>query len=186
MGQHKPLIDIQADAVAALRRYRQTKGTAHLRAVGQAFVDAREHFFTRTGDPDWLGATHAYRLWTRECIGMASFPDSEVPKLQAAIRYHTGNALRDKLPPEDIADLGLRTVSPRERAVEKREKNSETLNLFSGGAMITDPEEAAMALNALSVTLRRVSRDAVAGTDAAKALREIQRRAGELAGRGTS
>lgn len=156
-----PLNELQNEAVTALREYKRTRGTECLRTVASTFVAAREHFYTRDGAPDWLGATHAYRQWTREAYDRAGTPEAELSRLQASVRYHVGNIMREKLDPDEVADLGLREASPRERAVEKRERTSETLNLFGGGYPITEPGEALTALSVLEVTLRRIMPDAV-------------------------
>lgn len=177
-----PLNELQNEAVTALREYKRTRGTECLRTVAGAFVSAREHFYTRDGAPDWLGATHAYRQWTREAYDRAGTPEAELSRLQASVRYHVGNLMRERLDPDEVADLGLREASPRERAVEKRERTSETLSLFGGGYPITTPDEAMVALSVLEVTLRRIAGEAVAGSgEARRKLEEITDRTQFLA-----
>ena len=172
-----PLNELQNEAVTALREYQRTRGTECLRTVAGAFVSAREHFYTRDGAPDWLGATHAYRQWTREAYDRAGTPEAELSRLQASVRYHVGNLMRERLDPDEVADLGLREASPRERAVEKRERTSETLNLFGGGYPITERDEALTALSVLAVTLRRIAPDAVrSSAEARDKLLEIEGR----------
>ena len=159
---------LQKSAVSSLRAYAQTRATEHLRDVATAFVDAREHFYTRDGLPDWLGSTHAYRQWTREAYDRAGVQASELSRLQAAVRYHVGNVVRERLDVQEVAELGLRQHSPRERAVEKRERASETLSLFGGGPAITDPDDVHAALAAIDVALRRIAESAVRRDDADK------------------
>jgi hypothetical protein len=167
-----PLPDLQARAVESLRLYALGKGerTGHLRDVATAFVEARQHFFTKDGDPDWLGRTYTYRTWVGDTMTLANIPREDVSSLQASIRYHTGNVLRDgRLDEETLADLGLRSESPRERSLEKRSAHSATLSIFGGGgAAITDGDELLSALRMVEGALRRVDLVAVGALPAGK------------------
>jgi hypothetical protein len=166
-----PIYELQSAAVAALRDYEaipDDERTAHLRAAGESFVSAREHFFTREGEPDWLGRTHAYRQFVREVLRDARVPSELLATVQAAIRYHTGNVLRERLSEDQIAELGLRVESPRERSVEKRQKHAETIALFSGhgGARLADPDLIVGAAERMEAALRRISLPDVAALPA--------------------
>ncbi|WNN93982.1 hypothetical protein SEA_NITRO_26 [Arthrobacter phage Nitro] len=159
-----------------------------LREAAQLFIDAREHFYTKEGEPDWLGRTHAYRLWVREVMTGAHVPPEDVTSLQAAIRYHSGNMLRERLDDDTLEDLGLKKLSPRERSIQKRERTSGTLNLFGGGAEISDPEDIIRACTLIEAALKRVNASTIAKLPA-KARRETRAallsvavRAEELAG----
>lgn len=177
---------LQKNAISALRRYLGDGGTTEdLRAVAVAFVDSREHFFTREGDPDWLGRTHAYRRWVREVMSLANVPGETVATLQAAIRYHTGNILRERLDAETLEDLGLVSTSPRERSVEKRERTSSILNLFSGGAELTDADDVMEAIQLMAFTMRRMDLSNMTPGKrkaARSALEALCKRAEEVAG----
>jgi hypothetical protein len=172
------LNDIQLAAIDSLRNYRtapEGEKTTNLRAVANSFVDAREHFFTPQGEPDWLGRTHAYRSWVRETMSQASVQASELATVQAAIRYHVGNIVRERMDPDTLQGLGLRASSPKQRSVEKRGRHSEVLTIFgSGGQAITSGEEILLAVGMMDAALARVSLDSVAGLDAKtrKAVRE--------------
>lgn len=144
-----------------MRTYLADGGTEHLRATASAFVDAREHFFTKDGDPDWRGQTFAYRRWVRETLFLAGVQAADMTRVQGSIRWHTGALLRAKLSPEQIEDLGLREVTPAQRSVEKRSRQSEVLGVFSAGEEISDPEAILSALHLASVGLRRLSTEAV-------------------------
>jgi hypothetical protein len=156
------LDSIQQGAVSALRRYLSEPNTPDLKEVARSFVDAREHFFSKDGTPDWVGRTHVYRRWVRETMSLANVPGDEISSLQAAIRYHTGGYLREKLDSDTLVSLGLREASPRERSVEKRERYSEVLSLFGAGPRIEGAEDVIRAAELMESTLRRVSLDAVA------------------------
>lgn len=180
------LPEIQKAAISAISRSLSATDntrTELLREAAKNFIDARAHFFTREGDPDWLGRTYAYRTWVREVMGAAHVPGDEVSSLQAAIRYHSGNLLRDRLNEEQISQLGLRVESPKQRSVEKRERTSETLNLFGGGAELTTLNEILQLSTLTERALARVNAAAIADLPAKerKAARAALRRVAELA-----
>jgi hypothetical protein len=180
------LPEIQKAAISAINRSLSATDntrTELLREAAKNFIDARAHFFTREGDPDWLGRTYAYRTWVREVMGAAHVPGDEVSSLQAAIRYHSGNLLRDRLNEEQISQLGLRVESPKQRSVEKRERTSETLNLFGGGAELTTLNEILQLSTLTERALARVNAAAIADLPAKerKAARAALRRVAELA-----
>lgn len=187
------LAELHNAAVDALKAYQtgpENDRTDHLRAVARHVVAARPHFFTKDGEPDWLGRTYAYRRWIREVMTLANVPASDTSTVQAAVRYHTGAALRAKLTPEQLEDLGLRVESPRERSALKREAYNATLAIFSGGgAELTDPEEIVAALRTMEAVLRRIvpptsRRDASAVQAAAESVyTTVATLAGHAAGR---
>lgn len=145
-----------ADALRAYLSASDEQRTEKLRAAAEALVDAREHFYTSDGSPDWRGRSYAYRRWVGDVYSDANIPRDELATIQAAIRYHVGNVLRDRLSPEELEDLGLRSVGPRERSVEKRTRQAATLDLFQGGP-IDEPEQALEALQAVDRILARIN-----------------------------
>lgn len=177
------LPSIQKDATDAIRASLTASDndrTSLLRDAARLFIDARAHFFTREGEPDWRGRTYAYRTWVREVMSAANVPGDAITSLQAAIRYHSGNLLRDRLGDEEIADLGLRKESPRERSVEKRERTSETLNLFGAGGEISDPGEISQLCTLAERALARVNATGLTAKDR-KTTREALTRLAEKA-----
>ncbi|QGZ17323.1 hypothetical protein SEA_KAYLISSA_25 [Arthrobacter phage Kaylissa] len=181
------LADIQKAAINSIHSSLtapDTERTDLLRDAARLFIDARGHFFTREGEPDWRGRTYAYRTWVREVMSAAHVPGDEITSLQAAIRYHSGNLLRDRLGEEEIAELGLRKESPRERSVEKRERTSETLNLFGAGGEIASPMEIVLLCTLAERSLARVNMAGLAANErraAREALRSLAERASALA-----
>ncbi|WGH21098.1 hypothetical protein SEA_CASSIA_25 [Arthrobacter phage Cassia] len=176
------LADIQKAATAALSgslSATDVERTDLLRGVARNFVDARAHFFNKDGEPDWTGRTHAYRSWVREVMSNAHVPGDEVTTLQAAIRYHSGNVLRERLGDEAIADLGLRKESPRERSVEKRERTSETLNLFGAGGEISALDDIVQLCTLAERALARVNVVHLSGEDAEVARTAFRKLAGK-------
>ena len=187
----RALGDIQHDATSAIATSltaSDAERTSHLKAAARALVDAREHFFTRSGEPDWLGRTYAYRTWVREVMSRAHVPNDEITNLQAAIRYHSGNALREKLDGDEVEALGLRKESPTERSRENRERASATLQFFTAGPELIDPAEIRAVCRLIETALGRVNAQTIgamparARRETREALRRVADRAGELAG----
>lgn len=185
------LPDIQRAATEAIARAiaaSDATRTELLKEAARNFINARAHFFTREGEPDWLGRTYAYRTWVREVMSAAHVPGNEVSSLQAAIRYHSGNLLRERLDGDEIEDLGLRKESPRERSIEKRSRTSNMLGIFSGGAEISDAEEIQAACAMIEAALARVNAATIKGMptkarrETKAALLRVAERAEELAG----
>jgi len=157
---------IQDDAVEALKRWLngpEDRKTENLRATAQNFVAAREHFTNPAGDPDWLGRSFAYRSWVRDTMTRAGVPTERVSGTLTSIRYHAGNALRERLPAEELADLGLLTTSPLKRAQAQNDRKSELLQVLDGGARLDTSEAITSALRAVESILRRVDLPTIAG-----------------------
>lgn len=160
-----PLRDIQDAAIDSIRRAATQEGaeaTEALRETAEAFVSARAHFFSADGSPDWRGRTHAYRAWVSETMGLAGVKPEERSSIQAAIRYHVGTVLRERLDGETLRRLGLRKATPRERSVEKRAKISQTLSFFTGGPAVNELDEMLNLARLISSALARVDEEALA------------------------
>lgn len=156
------LTTLQDHAAAELARALVTadaERTEHLRAVAEDYVSARAYFYTRDGEPDWAGRSYAYRSWVRDVTSAANVPQSELGTIQAAIRYHIGNVLRERVPQDELTSHGLRAESPRERSIEKREGTSAALRMLTGGGPIATKEEIVAASEAFARALRRVRLD---------------------------
>ena len=165
MTATKNLGAIQSHAIESLRTYlhgSDEERAGVLRDVASDFVDAREHFFTKEGEPDWRGRTYAYRRWVRETMSLANVPPETIHATQAAIRYHVGNVLRDRLDHQTVEALGLLSESPRERSVEKRERHSAVLSVFGGGGPLSEGETV-FALMTMEATLARITPESLAG-----------------------
>jgi len=160
-----PLAELEDRITQALRGYVSSgfHGTDYLRAAADSAVEAREHFYTSSGEPDWLGRTHAYRIFIREVYSKAGINAEDLTKVQAAVRYHVSAALRERISEEAREDLGLRVETARERSAEKHGRNVEVLSLFSGGGKITDPDTVARALGLMAATLQRIDVAVTAG-----------------------
>lgn len=174
-----------ADALRAYPHAEESDRTALLHEAAGYLVDARSLFYTADGTPDWRGRSYAYRRWVGDVYNEAGLPRDVLPTVQAAVRYHVGNVLRERLSADELAGLGLRSVGPRERSVEKRNRQALVLALFEGGPF-TDPGEIVAAVETLSHALDRIPTDSVAKLDtdrrrtARKHLRALSSRAEKL------
>lgn len=183
---------LEAIRQAAVNGYRaalvadEDERTQHLRAVAEAYIDAREHFYTKDGDPDWAGRTYAYRQWIRETVSMAHLPQDGKQTIQAAVRYHLGNILRDRLDPETLESIGLRKESPRERSVEKRAGTAALLRVVSGAEALTTLEDMADVAKALHAAVSRISVEALPEADRPAARAKLAELAAEIMRRAAS
>lgn len=132
------------------------------RALAETFVEARSHFQNAEGEVDWRGKTYPYRQWVREIFDDANLRGEDSKRVQAAIRYHVGTALRARLSDEDLESLGLISQSPRERSHDRRASRSAVLNALTakdvaGGSL--------MALTAINAIVKRVDVEEVRTLD---------------------
>lgn len=130
--------------------------TAGYRRVAEAFVDLRAVFYTDSGDPDWRGSTYPYRQAIGEVWSLASVPKDDLHTVSAAIRYHVGNVLRERLDDETLEAIGLRAESPRARSVEKRERQSVLLQAMRPGPGLGEGLDILRSLTAAHALLGRV------------------------------
>lgn len=161
-----PLARLQQDAADALRRWdtgTDAERTEALRTVAESFVAARQHFFNKDGAADLLGRSFAYRTWVRETMTLGGVEPSRSSTVMAAIRYHSGNVLREWLSAAQLESIGARKESPRQRSAEVRGRTSETAALLTGNRRIDTPEEVLALATAATAALGRVSPEAISG-----------------------
>lgn len=157
--------------------------TDAMRQCAELVIDAREQFLTRDGDPDWRGQTYAYRQWYGDAFSLANVAPADTHRVQAALRYHVGNVLRERLDDEQLEALGLGTKSPRERSVDKRNREADVLRFFNGGPVLTDGEDIRKVFDFVALAVNRVSPDAAraASSDNPEAVQAAERAAAALA-----
>lgn len=98
------------------------------RALAGVIVALRRHYRTNDGDVDWAGRSWEYRQAVTSMYQSAGIrPDSE-SKVQASLRYHVGNLLREVAPPQQLAAVGLLTNSPKERMNDVRQATNAILH----------------------------------------------------------
>ena len=99
---------------AALRlepRYRSPE----FRRVADILVELRSRYTTPDGTPDWAGNSFAYRQIVADIYSKAGLPADGQSSIKASIRYHVGNALRERINAEELEDAGLIAETPRQR-----------------------------------------------------------------------
>lgn len=113
---------LKASAVSLIRQWVTLEAgrTEVLRNLAEVIVETRSQFITEEGLPDWGGRSWEYRQHAHAIYSEAGVPPDAQAGIQAAIRYHVGNLLRDRLTPEELNASGLRTASPKERIAAQR------------------------------------------------------------------
>jgi hypothetical protein len=86
-----------------------------LRALAKVVVALRAHYRTPDGDVDWRGSSWDYRQTVGAMYVAAGIPPDSESNIQASLRYHVGNLLREVAPADQLAAVGLLTNSPKER-----------------------------------------------------------------------
>lgn len=95
------------------------------RKLAGVIVDLRKRFPNSKGTgPDWRGTTQEYRDAAGRMYEAAGVPADSLSGMQAAIRYHIGNVLRERLTEKELLDAGLQAEGPLERSRRSREAAS--------------------------------------------------------------
>lgn len=173
MPTSNALADIRSQIAREIRHYRHAVNhpspsvdpTAMLRRVAELLVDAREHFLTADGEPDWKGTTAAYREFYSDALREAGLRGGDRLKVQAAIRYHVSIALRKRLPDKTIEALGLVRESARERGLAQQQRRAEIQALFTGGGPIEDADDVVTGLERIRFFARRVDASTAESAD---------------------
>lgn len=111
--------------------------TAAYKTLAGVIVDLRKQFRnSKDTAPDWAGQTQAYRDTVALMYSQSGVPQDAVSGMQAAIRYHIGNVLRDRLSADELTAAGLSVEGPLDRSRTNNRRNQEAAS--SGG--IDDPE----------------------------------------------
>lgn len=110
--------EIRSAAVRHLRkatrlepRYRSPE----FRRVADLLVEMRSRTLNSDGSPDWSGHSFAYRDAVASIYASAGLPPDGQSSIKASIRYHVGNALRERVNAEELEDAGLIVETPRQR-----------------------------------------------------------------------
>lgn len=102
-----------------LRALHTDHSTTAFRAAACAIVNLRS-LSTHEGVTDWTGRSLEYRDAIESLYRQANVPpDSESP-IQAKVRYHIGNVLREVAPADELEALGLAVSGPKGRAAANR------------------------------------------------------------------
>ena len=137
----KTLANLKREAIRLLVEYQKHEGDRArtpeiLKHLAGVLVDMREHFLTDAGEPDWSGRTYGYRQAARDVYRDSGIPADAVSRVQAAVRYHVGGIVRERVNEDDLEALGLSAATPVERSRDSRARRSAQLQALRGG----DPE----------------------------------------------
>lgn len=169
-------ISSAADKVsAALRAAVEEPGGTNNRAAAEAIIRLRS-LFDYEGRTDWAGRSGPYRDLIERLYREAGVPSDSESNMQANLRYHLGNLLRQTAPPEDLQALGMSTEGPlgRER-VARKQRPRKTGERITPAALSDPTTLAALALNAL----RTLSQVEVTNGSRAALVRTLNQVAGE-------
>lgn len=183
---------LRDEAATLLRKYRRASDgdrTRILRELADVLVSIRGLFTRPDGTPDWKGRSYAYRVFIRDLYGDAGYQKDEMHTVQAAVRYHLGTSLRERLDADTLTEYGLVPLTPRERSRDHRVNRTATLSALTardlhGGALL--------AISAAYTVLSRLEPRALDDLDdreravAADTLRDLERRVTALRDRLTA
>lgn len=112
--------------------------TRAYRATADFLVELRGHFTDSDGEPDMRGKSFAYRDAVRDIYAEAGLGSDPNDPVKAALRYHVGNALRERLSVDELERYGLTTANPRDRQ-RSRHGSGETsdADIVASIAMLT-------------------------------------------------
>jgi hypothetical protein len=137
---------VDDEIVRILHAIRTTEGerrTMLYRDLAEQMVELRQHYLTPNGKPDWTGRTGAYRLGVRALFADAGYSPAERQAVQTSVRYHIGNIIRATVAHSDLEDLGLDTVTPKERARQRtRAERDELKALLEEARQIVERQRA--------------------------------------------
>lgn len=123
-GPPRPLADIELEGRALVRTAltnREQRPSA-LRRLAELVVDLRRYYSNEDGTIDYRGRTWDYRERIREMFDKWGVPADSEDNLQASLRYHVGNYLREVLTPEELVEAGLQPAGPRQRLQNTRDE----------------------------------------------------------------
>lgn len=100
----------------------EEKRSDTLRNLAVIVVGIRAKTSGQDGKPDWAGRSPDYRAHITAMYEQAGVPTDSQANVQAALRYHVGNVLRDKVSTKDLQHAGLKAQSPKDRQQARQSK----------------------------------------------------------------
>lgn len=116
--------DLVTEGVRLARKYGNVESskTEILKGLARVVVGLRQCFHTEDGRTDWAGRSHQYRETIAKVYAEAGLPPDSLDNMQASLRYHIGNVLREVAPADDLAVLGLKSKTPKDRVQDQRDR----------------------------------------------------------------
>lgn len=118
------LTDLQAEGQNLIQQWAELEEsrTQILRRLADVVVSIRQGFLTEDSRPDWRGSSWEYRQFIGEMYEASGVPPDSASNIQAALRYHVGNRLREVVPAEELEEAGLLASSPKDRMMSARQE----------------------------------------------------------------
>jgi hypothetical protein len=163
--QRKSLERAMEDATQSIRAYLVNESTSHLRAAARDVVEIRSRMTTGDGRPDWGGRSSGYRRAIAEILQAAGVPAESRQGVQSGIRYHLGNALRERLTADELRDAGMSHLAPKERMRGRKAAVvavAESVGVTAGSLEGNPPRVLARAAALLEYAARQSDLDALA------------------------
>lgn len=113
-------VEAQVERVTKLMRTAAEGRTPTIMRQLADEVIALRRLFVWDGLPDWGGRSPEYRDVIYRAYRSAGIPSDAIDGLQANLRYHVGNAIREVAPRSELEKLGMDPEGPRGRAVRAR------------------------------------------------------------------
>lgn len=161
--------DLVAEAASLAFRYGQEPEdrTRILRQMAAVLVQLRSGCTTDDGRTDWAGRSGAYRAAVGDIYRQSRLSEDERETMQAALRYHVGNRVREVAPEAELEDLGLRKERPVDRVKLTRDRLAA---LARTGAAMGDGDGAAADPVRLAIAARVMMERIAADPEAIEAL----------------
>jgi hypothetical protein len=135
--------------------------TDALTGLAEALIALRSTFRTNDGDVDWRGRSWDYRQHVGGLYERAGVSEGDRQHIQAAVRYHVGNKLRESLTPEQLENADMLTTSPKDRLNTQRTMGNILLGQRTGAQPLwrLQPESSRawlLSVKALTVAVEQV------------------------------
>lgn len=149
------LVENGTALIVSLEELEQSR-THVLKDLAEIVVKLRAQHEHR-GMPDWAGRSTEYRDVVAKMYRDAGVPEDSVSNIQASLRYHIGNELREQAPAEELAQLGLSEEGPKGREKARRADTKgkaqrvaeQVIDLTTGGDVVARVNHARRDLEAI-------------------------------------
>jgi hypothetical protein len=110
-----------------LGRYHREHRTDLLRDAAPLVADLRAQHTLADGRTDWSGRSAGYRDAIGKAYARAGIPRDEQDRVQSALRFHVGQAVRQRASLVELAQVGLGGETPPERLRRARDSRAQVV-----------------------------------------------------------
>lgn len=121
MDSPESVDELVEEGARLLADYVRDPRTSLLRKLAPVIVELRSRYTLEDGRPDWGGRSPEYRAQMASLYNRAGVPKDQLDTVQAAMRYHIGNLLRERASSDELLSVGLTATAPRQRNSASRE-----------------------------------------------------------------